>query len=97
MFFTFPEDSSLGCRAAGGGVWGRDRRIPRRGPGSRGACSSAYCPNGRHRRSALKRTTFSDRGSRASLRGSCGLDLRMGAGPAPKSEASFRLWSRQRR
>ena len=28
MFFTFPEKRSLGCGRAGGGVRGRDRRVP---------------------------------------------------------------------
>jgi len=33
----------LECRQAGVGVWGRDRRIPRRRPGWRAACSKACC------------------------------------------------------
>ena len=34
MFFTFPRGPSLECRAASGGVRGRDRRVPRDGPGT---------------------------------------------------------------
>ena len=66
-----PRGRPLECRAAGGRVWGRDRRVPEGGPGAAARVTNACCP-GAPRLSALsRRTTSSGPGSRASPSGSC--------------------------
>jgi hypothetical protein len=70
MFFTFPEDARWNAERQSVEFGGRDRRIPRRGHGPRGACSIACFPGGRPPSCASKPPTSSGPGSRASPRGS---------------------------
>jgi hypothetical protein len=71
MFSTFPEDARWNAerqavefgveRSANTAAWS----------GCRGAYSNAYCRNGPRPSAALRRTTSSGPGSRASPTGSC--------------------------
>ena len=70
MLFTFPEEPA---GMLSGRLWSSVSRSASTmaWSGSRGACSSAYCRSGQLPSGALKRTSYSGPGLRASQSRSC--------------------------